>query len=84
MRILAGHEESKPGRTFHFYPKVYKAAVAAAAGSASYEEYSSKVRELELVQPVSLRHILDLRSDREPLPGRAGERRGGAPLATRS
>ena len=68
MRILAGHEESKPGRTFHFYPKVYKAAVAAAGGSASYEEYSSKVRELELVQPVSLRHILDLRSDREPLP----------------
>ena len=68
MRILAGHEESKPGRTFHFYPKVYKAAVAAAAGSASYEEYSSKVRELELIQPVSLRHILDLRSDRDPLP----------------
>ena len=26
------------------------------------------MRELELVQPVSLRHILDLRSDREPLP----------------
>ncbi len=69
MRILGGHEESKPGRTFHFYPKVYKAAVAAAGGSASYEEYSSKVRELELVQPVSLRHILDLRSDREPLIG---------------
>jgi glutamate synthase (NADPH) large chain len=68
MRILAGHTESKPGRTFHFYPKVYKAAVAAAAGSASYEEYSSKVRELELIQPISLRHILDLRSDRDPLP----------------
>ncbi|HEU0024158.1 MAG TPA: glutamate synthase-related protein, partial [Thermoleophilaceae bacterium] len=68
MRILAGHDESKPGRTFHFYPKVYKAAVAAANGSAGYEEYSLKVRELELSQPVSLRHILDLRSEREPIP----------------
>ncbi len=68
MRILAGHEETKPVRTFHFYPKVYKAGVAAANGSAAYADYSAKVRELELVQPVSLRHILDLRSDREPLP----------------
>ncbi len=67
QRILAGEDESKPAKTFHFYPKVYKAAVAAANGTGGYEEFSEKVRELELEQPVSLRHILDLKSDREPI-----------------
>lgn len=67
-RILAGSDEGKPGKTFRFYPKVYKAAVAAAAGNAAYADYSRKVRELELEHPVSLRHVLDLRSDREPIP----------------
>ena len=60
-------DDSKPAKTFHFYPKVYKAAIAAANGSGSYDEYSEKVREQELEQPISMRHILDLRSDREPI-----------------
>ncbi|MFN2616317.1 MAG: glutamate synthase-related protein [Thermoleophilaceae bacterium] len=68
QRILAGEEDSKPAKTFRFYPKVYKAAVATANGTGSYEEYSEKVRQLELEQPISLRHILELRSDREPIP----------------
>jgi glutamate synthase (NADPH/NADH) large chain len=67
-RILAGDEDSKPVKTFHFYPRVYKAAVAAANGSGAYEDYSRRVMELELEQPISLRHILDLSSDREPVP----------------
>ena len=46
-RILAGDEEAKPAKTFRFYPKVYKAAIATANGSGSYEEYSEKVRDLE-------------------------------------
>jgi glutamate synthase (NADPH) large chain len=69
QRTLAGHDDAaKPAKTFHFYPKVYKAAIAAANGTGSYEDYSEKVRSLELEQPISLRHILDLRSDREPVP----------------
>ncbi len=68
QRILAGLDETgKPAKTFHFYPKVYKAAIAASNDSGSYEEYSEKVRELELEQPISLRHVLDLRSDLEPV-----------------
>jgi glutamate synthase (NADPH/NADH) large chain len=66
-RILAGEDDSKPVKTFRFYPRVWKAAWAAANGSASYDEYSEKVRELELEHPISLRHVLDLRSDREPI-----------------
>ena len=64
-RILKGDEDAKPAKTFRFYPKVYKAAVAAANGTASYEDYSEKVRELESTNPISMRHIMALKSDRD-------------------
>ena len=67
QRILAGQEEGKPAKTFRFYPKVYKAAIAAANGSATFEEYSAKVREMERENPISMRHVLDLKSDRAPI-----------------
>src|SRR5688572_1406537 len=35
FQILGGEEEAKPAKTFRFYPKVYKAAVAASNGTAS-------------------------------------------------
>ncbi len=60
-------ENAKPAKTFRFYPKVYKAAIAAANGSAGYADYSRKVRELEAASPISMRHIIELRSDREPI-----------------
>ena len=68
QQVLTGETESKPAKTFRFYPKVYKAAIAAANGSATYAEYSEKVRQLEVEQPISLRHIVDVESDREPIP----------------
>ncbi len=69
-RILTGDEPAKPAKTFRFYPKVYKAAIAAANGSASFDEYSQKVRELEAQSPISMRHVLGLRKEegREPVP----------------
>ena len=51
FRVLCGEKEAKPAKTFRFYPKVYKAAVAASNGSESYEEYSRKVRGLERREP---------------------------------
>jgi glutamate synthase (NADPH/NADH) large chain len=66
-RILRGDTESKPAKTFRFYPKVYKAAIAAANGTATYEEYSQKVRDLEAQSPISMRHIMGLRSDRDAI-----------------
>jgi glutamate synthase (NADPH/NADH) large chain len=65
--VLAGTEDGKPAKTFRFYPKVYKAAIAAAEGHSTFEEFSARVRELEIEQPISMRHILDLESDREPI-----------------
>jgi glutamate synthase (NADPH/NADH) large chain len=67
-RALSGDDEAaKPAKTFRFYPKVYKAAIATANGSGTYEEYSEKVRELEKQSPISMRHIMGLVGDREPL-----------------
>jgi glutamate synthase (NADPH) large chain len=66
-RILGGDEDAKPAKTFRFYPKVYKAAIATANGSGSYAEYSEKVRDLEAQNPISMRHIMGLKGDREPL-----------------
>ena len=66
-RILGGDEEAKPAKTFRFYPKVYKAAIATANGSGSYEEYSEKVRDLERQNPISMRHVMGLKGDREPV-----------------
>jgi len=66
-RVLAGDEDAKPAKTFRFYPKVYKAAIATANGSGSYEEYSRKVRELEARSPISMRHVMGLKGDREPV-----------------
>ncbi|MDQ3433193.1 MAG: glutamate synthase-related protein, partial [Actinomycetota bacterium] len=68
QRVLRSETESKPAKTFRFYPKVYKAAIAAANGSASFAEYSEKVRALEAEQPISLRHIVDVQGDRDPIP----------------
>jgi glutamate synthase (NADPH) large chain len=67
QRILAGQHDVKPAKTFRFYPKVYKGAIAAASGASSFEEYSLKVRELEREQPISMRHVMDLKSDRKPI-----------------
>ncbi|HEY3192125.1 MAG TPA: glutamate synthase-related protein [Solirubrobacterales bacterium] len=69
QKILTGAEEAKPAKTFRFYPKVYKAAIATANGTADFREYSQKVRELEAQSPISMRHIMGLRRepDRDPV-----------------
>jgi glutamate synthase (NADPH/NADH) large chain len=67
-KALSGDDEAaKPAKTFRFYPKVYKFAIATANGSGTYEEYSEKVRDLEKQSPISMRHIMALKGDREPI-----------------
>ena len=83
-QILAAEEESKPAKTFRFYPKVYKAAIATANGSGEYAEYSQKVRDLEAAEP-----DLDAPHDRPALRSRAdqpgrGRRRESGTTTTRS
>ncbi len=67
-RALSGDDETaKPAKTFRFYPKVYKAAIATANGTGTYEDYSQKVRDLEKQSPISMRHIMGLKGDRDPV-----------------
>jgi len=67
-KVLAGDDEAaKPAKTFRFYPKVYKAAIATANGNGEYGEYSEKVRDLEQQNPISMRHIMALKGDRPPV-----------------
>ena len=62
---LSGDDAAaKPAKTFRFYPKVYKAAIATANGTGTYEDYSEKVRDLEKQSPISMRHIMALKGDR--------------------
>ena len=73
QRVLAGEAESKPAKTFRFYPKVYKAAVAAAAGSRRLRRVlARRCASSSTEQPISLRHVLDPQSDREPIPAASG------------
>ncbi len=67
FKVLTGDTPAKPAKTFRFYPKVYKAAIAAANGTSDYDSYSEKVRSLEAESPISMRHIMGLRSDRDPV-----------------
>jgi glutamate synthase (NADPH) large chain len=67
-KALSGDDDAaKPAKTFRFYPKVYKFAIATANGSGTYEEYSEKVRDLEKQSPISMRHIMALKGDRDPV-----------------
>src|ERR1043165_1226533 len=63
--LSADDSAGKPAKTFRFYPKVYKAAIATANGSGTYGEYSEKVRDLEKQSPISMRHIMGLKGDRD-------------------
>ncbi|MEI6045297.1 MAG: glutamate synthase-related protein [Chloroflexota bacterium] len=60
-RIMAGEAEPKLVRDFHLYPKIWKAAGQAASGTASYIKYEQMVQALEAEDPISLRHVLDLK-----------------------
>ena len=76
-QVLSGDEDAKPAKTFRFYPKVYKAAIATANGSGSYEEYSEKVRDLERQNPISMRHVMGA----EGRPRRRSTRRASTPAS---
>ena len=59
--ILTGDTEPKMARDYHLYPKVWKAAGAVATGASSFEKYEAAVLNLEAEDPISLRHLLDIK-----------------------
>lgn len=55
------NEKAKPARLFHLWPRVWKSIGQLANGSINYEDFALKLQELEIENPISLRHLSDLR-----------------------
>jgi len=54
-------------RPYQMWPRIWKSAGDAAAGSASFENYLEKLHDLESKQPISLRHLLDVEAIDAPV-----------------
>ncbi|MCS1352773.1 glutamate synthase-related protein [Mechercharimyces sp. CAU 1602] len=64
MRYEDYHKEKvRPARTFHAWPRLWKPLTQVAAGTLDYQEFATKLTEIEEKTPISLRHVLDLKND---------------------
>ena len=57
--MLRERRDARLEPAFRIWPRAWKAALAVANGEAAYGSYAEKLRELETLHPVSLRHLLD-------------------------
>ncbi|MGO4889839.1 glutamate synthase-related protein [Anaerobacillus sp. MEB173] len=55
------NDKARPGKTFHFFPRIWKAIGEVAAGTISYADYRDKLIEQEEKNPISIRHLADLK-----------------------
>ncbi|WP_027410679.1 glutamate synthase-related protein [Anoxybacteroides tepidamans] len=61
------NENAKPGKTFHLFPRIWK-AIGEVAQTASYDSYREKLTELETETPTTIRHLLDLKKAKKDIP----------------
>jgi len=52
-------DKAKAAKNFRFFTRLWKAAVDAANGDATYEEYADRLKEEERKNPISIRHVAD-------------------------
>ncbi|MBS7531610.1 glutamate synthase [Hazenella sp. IB182353] len=55
--------KAKAARLFHLWPRVWKSIGQLAANDITYEEFANKLETLETENPLSLRHVTDLKID---------------------
>lgn len=55
--------KAKAGKNFHFFQRMWKSLGEAAAGTIPYTEYRDKLREEELKNPISIRHLAQFKFD---------------------
>ncbi|MBB5326154.1 glutamate synthase (NADPH/NADH) large chain [Anoxybacillus tepidamans] len=60
-------ENAKPGKTFHVFPRIWK-AIGEVAQTGSYDSYREKLTELEAETPTTIRHLLDLKKAKKEMP----------------
>jgi glutamate synthase (NADPH) large chain len=61
------NENAKPGKTFHVFPRIWK-AIGEVAQTGSYNNYREKLTELETETPTTIRHLLDLKKGKKSVP----------------
>ncbi len=65
-RVIRGDAKDWLARTFHFWPRLWKAVADASLNLEKYEAYRKKLLAQEKEHPVSLRHLLDFRTGAGP------------------
>lgn len=62
--------KAKAAKNFRFFQRMWKALGDAASGAAPYSDYSSKLREEEKKNPISIRHVADFNYEKALSEGR--------------
>ncbi|KAA0544960.1 glutamate synthase [Bacillus sp. BGMRC 2118] len=60
-------DQTRPGKTFHIFPRVWK-AIGEVAKTGSYEEYRKKMTEQEDATPITIRHLTDFKKSDKSIP----------------
>ncbi|WP_041808628.1 glutamate synthase-related protein [Evansella cellulosilytica] len=56
------NEKARPGKTFHIFPRLWKALGDLASGKSDYSAFREKLAEQEEKNPISIRHLTNLKS----------------------
>ncbi|MDX8367253.1 glutamate synthase-related protein [Cytobacillus sp. IB215665] len=61
------NESARPGKTFHLFPRLWK-AISDVAKTGSYDLYREKLSEQEGANPTTIRHLTELKQTEKPVP----------------
>ena len=59
-------ETSRPGKSFHLFPRIWK-AIGDVAKTGDYTDYREKLSEQETKNPITIRHLTDLKKSNQPV-----------------
>ncbi|MFC0273808.1 glutamate synthase-related protein [Metabacillus herbersteinensis] len=60
------NEKARPSKTFHIFPRIWK-SIGDVAKTGSYEAYREKLTEQEEANPITIRHLTDLKKSSKPV-----------------
>ncbi|MCD7036399.1 glutamate synthase [Metabacillus sp. GX 13764] len=60
-------EKARPGKTFHIFPRIWK-AIGDMASTGEYDAYREKISEQEQANPIAIRHLTELKKAPSSLP----------------
>ncbi|WP_078381745.1 glutamate synthase-related protein [Sutcliffiella halmapala] len=60
-------EKARPGKSFHLFPRIWK-AIGDVAKNGTYDDYREKLNEQETNNPITIRHLTDLKVSNKKVP----------------